>query len=194
MRASFSPIVGKFAKLEHSSLPNSQWIHGLLAVHFVAFACKKSDPSFILKPIRAIEDKFQELARGRLIEHHASLKAFGEAISDMEWEIISNEISQITSSRPGKCINVLSSIFEELKTSKTKKVFEDVLNSRTDTKLTDRNLMLATQFFTDDYMVNWLLNSSFEYFLSTRKKLARNITVIDPACGGGNMLVQMLYT
>jgi hypothetical protein len=192
LRASFSPIVGKFAKLEHSSLPNSQWIHGLLAVHFVAFACKKSDPSFILKPIRAIEDKFQELARGRLIEHHASLKAFGEAISDMEWEIISNEISQITSSRPGKCINVLSSIFEELKTSKTKKVFEDVLNSRTDTKLTDRNLMLATQFFTDDYMVNWLLNSSFEYFLSTRKKLARNITVIDPACGGGNMLVLAL--
>ncbi len=46
-----------------------------------------------------------------------------------------------------------------------------------------------TQFFTDQYMVNYLVKNSLEMI---EKDKLRKLKIIDPACGGGNFLVKII--
>lgn len=55
----------------------------------------------------------------------------------------------------------------------------------------DSNLYKDTQFFTEDYMLNYLVSSGIEEFNDCKQ-----LKVIDPACGGGNFLtyaIESLY-
>jgi len=52
-------------------------------------------------------------------------------------------------------------------------------------KIKDKDLLFTTQFFTDKYMVKYLVNESFSGFNKTN---IHNVVVIDSASGGGNFL------
>jgi N-6 DNA Methylase len=56
-------------------------------------------------------------------------------------------------------------------------------------KIEGDGLLAATQFFTDDYLVDWLVDSSLGDF---RFDDISNLIVVDPACGGGNFLIAAL--
>lgn len=52
-------------------------------------------------------------------------------------------------------------------------------------KIKDKDLLFTTQFFTDKYMVKYLVNESFS---GLNKSNIHNVVVIDSASGGGNFL------
>ncbi|WP_322413208.1 hypothetical protein, partial [Clostridium perfringens] len=54
---------------------------------------------------------------------------------------------------------------------------------------TTDNINKDTQFFTDQYMVEYLVNVSISQL---NKKNIKNIDSIDPACGGGNFIVALI--
>jgi hypothetical protein len=52
-------------------------------------------------------------------------------------------------------------------------------------KIEDSDILFTTQFFTDKYMVKYLVNESLSSFDITN---IQNVVVIDTASGGGNFL------
>ena len=57
-------------------------------------------------------------------------------------------------------------------------------DKETKCKISGGDLLLTTQFFTDDYMVEYIVDSVFK----EKKNLVSEIVFVDPACGGGNFL------
>lgn len=51
-------------------------------------------------------------------------------------------------------------------------------------KISGGDLLLTTQFFTDDYMVEYIVDSVF----AEKKHSVSEMVFVDPACGGGNFL------
>lgn len=60
-------------------------------------------------------------------------------------------------------------------------------NKETKCKISGGNLLLTTQFFTDDYMVEYIVDSVFEQL----KDSIPDVVFVDPACGGGNFLTHV---
>lgn len=82
--------------------------------------------------------------------------------------------------------DVLSWLFQYLKEDEEKAAFKDALESSV--KISGDALLAATQFFTDKYMVKYLVAGALENFDLTEEMLS-NLCLSDPACGGGNFLV-----
>mgnify|MGYP006426966775 FL=1 len=73
--------------------------------------------------------------------------------------------------------------YQFLKKNLEKSAFRKV--GKNNAKIEDLDLLFTTQFFTDKYMVKYLVNESLSNFNKTNIQKA---VVIDPACGGGNFL------
>lgn len=102
-------------------------------------------------------------------------------------------------------IDLLSSVFEKLKVAfeKTDDDVDDIISwsyqflkkdleksafkriGKDNTKIEDSDLLFTTQFFTDKYMVKYLVNESLSNFDKTN---IQKVVVIDSASGGGNFL------
>lgn len=102
-------------------------------------------------------------------------------------------------------IELLSSVFEKLKTAfeKTDDDVDDIISwsyqflkkdleksafkriGKDNAKIEDSDLLFTTQFFTDKYMVKYLVNESLSDF---DKMNIQQVVVIDTASGGGNFL------
>ena len=102
-------------------------------------------------------------------------------------------------------IELLSSVFEKLKTAfqKTDDDVDDIISwsyqflkkdleksafkkiGKDNAKIEDSDLLFTTQFFTDKYMVKYLVNESLSDF---DKMNIQKVVVIDTASGGGNFL------
>lgn len=102
-------------------------------------------------------------------------------------------------------IELLSAVFEKLKVAfeKTDDDFDDIISwsyqflkkdleksafkriGKNNAKIEDSDLLFTTQFFTDKYMVKYLVNESLSGF---DNKDIQKIVVIDSASGGGNFL------
>lgn len=102
-------------------------------------------------------------------------------------------------------IELLSSVFEKLKTAfeKTDDDVDDIISwsyqflkkdleksafkriGKDNVKIEDSDLLFTTQFFTDKYMVKYLVNESLSGF---DKMNIQKVVVIDTASGGGNFL------
>lgn len=90
--------------------------------------------------------------------------------------------------------NILAWTYQYLKYDREKEVYASSLKDGK--KIEGAEIALATQFFTEDYMVGFLVNKSLEQMDLTKGKLP-SIRILDPACGGGNFLVcalEVLYT
>lgn len=78
--------------------------------------------------------------------------------------------------------NMVSWIYQQLKNSLAKNALEKI--GKDSNKLKGADLLMQTQFFTDYYMVKFLVDKAFELL----KDQLPNVVFVDPACGGGNFL------
>src|SRR5699024_5728433 len=81
---------------------------------------------------------------------------------------------------------VLAWAYQYLKYEKEKNIYENSLNAGN--KIEGDGITPATQFFTDDYMVQYLVNNTLKQIDLSEVKLSE-LKILDPACGGGNFLV-----
>lgn len=79
--------------------------------------------------------------------------------------------------------DLISWSYQFLKKDITNKAFNKVGKNKA--KIENSDLLFTTQFFTDKYMVKYLVNESLSGFNETN---IQNVVVIDPASGGGNFL------
>lgn len=108
-----------------------------------------------------------------------------EIIPNKSFIKISNYINEIEHSLD----NVLAWAYQYLKHDKEKEVYAKSLNEGK--KIEGEGIAPATQFFTEDYMVRYLVNNALSQFDLTKVKLSE-LKILDPACGGGNFLVHAL--
>lgn len=78
--------------------------------------------------------------------------------------------------------NMVSWIYQQLKSSLAKEALGKI--GKNGNKLKGADLLMQTQFFTDYYMVKFLVDKVFEML----KDQLPNVVFVDPACGGGNFL------
>ncbi len=78
--------------------------------------------------------------------------------------------------------NMVSWIYQQLKGTLAKEALKKIGSDKN--KLTGTDMLVQTQFFTDNYMVRYLVDKVFEM----QKDNLPNVVFIDPACGGGNFL------
>lgn len=78
--------------------------------------------------------------------------------------------------------NMVSWIYQQLKDSLAKEALKKIGSDKN--KLTGTDMLVQTQFFTDNYMVRYLVDKVFEM----QKDYLPNVVFVDPACGGGNFL------
>lgn len=78
--------------------------------------------------------------------------------------------------------NIISWIYQYLKKDLEKQAFGVVGKDRN--KIKGADILFTTQFFTDDYMVEYLVDKIFEI----KDKQIPNVLFVDPASGGGNFL------
>ena len=78
--------------------------------------------------------------------------------------------------------NMVSWIYQQLKSNLAKEALKKIGSDKN--KLTGTDMLVQTQFFTDNYMVRYLVDKVFEM----QKDNLSNVVFIDPACGGGNFL------
>lgn len=78
--------------------------------------------------------------------------------------------------------NMVSWIYQQLKANLAKEALKKLGSDKN--KLTGADILVQTQFFTDNYMVKFLVDKVFEI----QKDNISNIVFVDPACGGGNFL------
>ena len=78
--------------------------------------------------------------------------------------------------------NTVAWIYQSLKRSLEKKAFGNI--GRDNYKLTGRDLLYTTQFFTDEYMVKYLVDEC----IRDNAGRIEEMVFVDPALGGGNFL------
>ncbi|MBQ8968236.1 MAG: hypothetical protein IJ064_00680 [Bacteroidaceae bacterium] len=83
--------------------------------------------------------------------------------------------------------NMVSWIYQELKSTLAKDALKKIGSGKN--KLTGNEILVQTQFFTDSYMVRYLVDETFDLC----EKNLPQVVFIDPACGGGNFLTY-IYT
>lgn len=79
--------------------------------------------------------------------------------------------------------NIISWSYQFLKKGVEKAAFKKIGKDKA--KINNEDLLFTTQFFTDKYMVKYLVDQSLSGF---KNKDIQNLVVIDCACGGGNFL------
>lgn len=79
--------------------------------------------------------------------------------------------------------DIISWSYQFLKKDLEKNAFSKI--GKNNAKIKNSDLLYTTQFFTDKYMVKYLVDESLSILNSTKND---NIVVVDPACGGGNFL------
>lgn len=100
---------------------------------------------------------------------------------------ISNYINEVEHSLN----NVLAWAYQYLKYDTEKEVYAKSLNEGN--KIEGHGIAPATQFFTEDYMVQYLVDNTLKQIDLTKVKLSE-LKILDPACGGGNFLVYAFET
>ena len=121
----------------------------------------------------SIKYHFSELAS--CYEHY-----IGELSEEQHWQLgalIDDILYNETDSD-----NMVSWIYQQLKSSLTKEALEKI--GKDSNKLKGADLLMQTQFFTDYYMVKYLVDKTFELL----QDQLPNVVFVDPACGGGNFL------
>lgn len=116
---------------------------------------------------------------------------FGDLVSCYDYYIsklapekltqLNNLIDDILTGNPADS-NMVSWIYQQLKGSLAKEALKKIGSDKN--KLTGTDMLVQTQFFTDNYMVKYLVDKVFEI----QKDNLPNVVFIDPACGGGNFL------
>lgn len=102
---------------------------------------------------------------------------------------VRNNIDHFLNTQEGKGDDLLAWCYQYLNEQRADHAFSRTLKQGR--KLSGTHLLAATQFFTDDYMVRYLVVDALKEGLATETKL-ENIRFFDPACGGGNFLTQAL--
>lgn len=85
---------------------------------------------------------------------------------------------------PDKVDNTVAWIYQALKESLEKKTFQGTRENKQ--KIQGKDLLYSTQFFTDEYMVKFMVDSCLNE--ATARLATDNIVFVDPALGGGNFL------
>lgn len=83
----------------------------------------------------------------------------------------------------GEVDNTVAWLYQALKQDLEKKAFKEIRQSQQ--KIQGKDLLYTTQFFTDEYMVEFMVNSCLNEATGFS---VENIVFIDPALGGGNFL------
>ena len=78
--------------------------------------------------------------------------------------------------------NTISWVYQYLKRDITNAAYGKI--GKNGNKLDGTDILVTTQFFTDDYMVKFLVDKVFE----ENSQCIAELVVVDPACGGGNFL------
>ena len=100
-------------------------------------------------------------------------------INNANSDIKHNLLSLINNDQKENAL-VISDIYQHIKSF----LLSSLISQKTDIiKKTGRELLFQTQFFTDSYMVDYLLDRIFETYSDVD-----NILFVDPASGGGNFL------
>lgn len=84
--------------------------------------------------------------------------------------------------RPSECDNTVSWLYQSLKKGLEKSAFDKIGKNRN--KIQGTDLLYTTQFFTDEYMVKYLVDSC----IFKHPNNIQQLTFVDPALGGGNFL------
>lgn len=142
------------------SVSNSDVIEKDLKSHFV-------DEIFILK------ERFPEL--------YSSYLLIRQEISIPDFNQITLKIITCLESKNNQIDNWIGWAYQYLKKTEEKEAFRKSLNHGN--KIADKELLLTTQFFTESYMISYLLNTSF-----SKNQRFDQLRLIDPACGGCNFL------
>ncbi len=79
--------------------------------------------------------------------------------------------------------DMISWSYQFLKQDAEKSAFKKI--GKNQAKIEDADLLFTTQFFTDRYMVKYLVDASLSEFSASN---IDQVVLIDPACGGGNFL------
>ena len=104
----------------------------------------------------------------------------GELSDDQHWQLC-NLIDDILDNEADSD-NMVSWIYQQLKSSLAKDALDKI--GKDSNKLKGADMLMQTQFFTDHYMVKFLVDKVFELL----KDQLPNVAFVDPACGGGNFL------
>ena len=86
------------------------------------------------------------------------------------------------------CDNTISWLYQSLKKVFEKEAFKKIGKNKH--KLSGKDVLYATQFFTDEYMVKFLV----ERCIKLNNNCIDNLVFIDPAMGGGNFLSYVFVT
>jgi hypothetical protein len=186
----FSEVAKKEPKFEINDL--AVFISVLVAIVAIKKAIKKNKCTdysnfekitYFKKELGLISERYPEL-----------ILTFENVQAQIKPDIVSLILSQITDiyKNPGDDIdNVISWFYQYLKKDSEKAAFKKLDNYKS--KLEGRDVLLTTQFFTDNYMVKYLVDKS----ISNQNHVQfSDIAIIDPAAGGGNFLnysFQKLY-
>ncbi|XCA84404.1 N-6 DNA methylase [Exiguobacterium mexicanum] len=81
--------------------------------------------------------------------------------------------------------NIISWTYQYSKHEKERAAFENSLQKGI--KIEGDNIVTTTQFFTEDYMIEYLINEIFKEYEDVSK-----IKVLDPCCGGGNFITKVM--
>lgn len=115
---------------------------------------------------------------------------FSEAISEGQKSGLLNdrmteEVSNFLSLMPQTLDNLLSWAYQYMKLELEREIFRKAL--RHGEKISGKDIRPVTQFSTEDYMVRFLVANTMGK--NAGEQDLKSLTVLDPACGGGNFLV-----
>lgn len=125
--------------------------------------------------IQLIKQRFPEL-----------IKIFIATVSQLEPELLSSVFEKLKvafEKTDNDVDDMISWSYQFLKKDLEKAAFKKI--GRDNAKIEDFDLLFTTQFFTDKYMVKYLVNESLSVFDKTS---IQKVVVIDSASGGGNFL------
>ena len=147
-----------------------------------------------LKPIDRRDNNFNIEFYQSEIERLSSsfpdlLKSFHRIIaqiSDNELNTIYNLIVKSLSPK-GICDNNISWIYQFLKKSLEKSAFSKI--GENNNKIEGKDLLYTTQFFTDEYMVKYIVDTCVKQYDGR----IDNLVFVDSSLGGGNFLTYAFY-
>lgn len=122
-----------------------------------------------------IEQRFPELT-----------KSFKETIKVINSKLLNQTLSSLQLSFENineDVIDIISWSFQYLKKELTNNAFKKT--GKNSNKIQDAELLLTTQFFTDSYMVKYLVDETLS---NIKPQELEEIVIIDPASGGGNFI------
>lgn len=121
----------------------------------------------------------------RIKSHFSSLAScyehYMDELSDEQQYQLNNLIDDILDNEVDSD-NMVSWIYQQLKSCLTKDALGKI--GKDSNKLKGADMLMQTQFFTDYYMVKYLVDRVFGIL----ENQLPNVVFVDPACGGGNFL------